>query len=140
MTVHATNRRHLLKGAAMLTALPVASIAGVPVFDVVGGPVPVPAETPVLRLFRQWVAWMERANVRDLTDEAYEALCPERDRIEAALEAAEATDLRDLAAKVLVLSGEGSWAIPDRLVLDCARIAGRDAAKLPRCLFKDRAA
>jgi hypothetical protein len=38
----------------MLTAAPVAVHAGaVPVFDIVGEPEPVEAETPIQRLFRQ---------------------------------------------------------------------------------------
>jgi hypothetical protein len=38
MTIHPTSRRHLLKGAAMLTAIPVAAGGGVPVFDVAEEP------------------------------------------------------------------------------------------------------
>jgi hypothetical protein len=37
MTMHHTSRRALLKGAAVLTALPVAALGGVPVLDVVDG-------------------------------------------------------------------------------------------------------
>ena len=51
-----TSRRHLLQGAMMLTAAPVAALGGVPMFDVVGEPELVEAETPIVRLFRQWEA------------------------------------------------------------------------------------
>ena len=59
MTRH-TSRRHLLKGAAMLTAIPVAALGGGPVFDVVGEPTPLPEEpSPIMRLYRQWEALLE---------------------------------------------------------------------------------
>jgi hypothetical protein len=35
-----------------------------------------------------------------------------------------------------VNSGEGSFALDDVLTLECARLAGRDSAKLPGCLFE----
>jgi hypothetical protein len=50
------------------------------------------------------------------------------------------TDLRDLAAKVVVLSGEGCFWLPDSVTLECAALVGRDFDKLPRCLFRDEAA
>ncbi len=57
MTVQPTSRRALLKGAALLTAVPVAATAGgVPFFDVVGGPESIADETPIARLFQQWEA------------------------------------------------------------------------------------
>lgn len=43
------------------------------------------------------------------------------------------------AAKISILSGEGTWTLPDAVALECAALAGRDFGKLPRCLFKGAA-
>jgi hypothetical protein len=69
------------------------------------------------------------AQVSDLTD-----------RIEAAMKAEPVTGHRDLAMKVVVLSGEGSWGLPNETTRECARIAGRSFDKMPRCLFEDEGA
>jgi hypothetical protein len=114
MTAQHTSRRHLLKGAAMLTAVPVAALGAVPVFGVVGEPEPVEAETPIVRLFRQWEAaqadkcaaheamWGQPlAIIAAKEEEIYETLGGKRRAIEAAILAEPATDLRDFAIKVL---------------------------------------
>ena len=71
----------------------------------------------------------------DQADEEWSAREPERRRIEAALAAERSTNMRDLAIKVLVNSGEGT-SPPDRwLTLECAALAGRAVDKLPSFLF-----
>lgn len=144
-----TSRRNLLRGAAMLTAIPVAALGAVPLFAVTGEPEPVVDETPIVRLFRQWEA-AQAAEIhahRDLRDlpfdevsaaeeNIYATLGEERRAIEAAILAEPTTDLRDLAIKVLVNSGEGCFALDDVLTIECARIAGRDFDKMPGCLFE----
>jgi len=52
MSAPLTSRRSLLQGAALLTVTPVAAMAGVPAFDVVGEPEPIQPETRIMRLFR----------------------------------------------------------------------------------------
>ena len=145
MTRH-TSRRHLLKGAAMLSAVPVAALGGVPVFDVVGEPLPLPQEpSPVMRLFCEWEALLDaqeaayeavKGQGMEAEDAVYEATAPDRRRIEEAMEAAPVTALQDLAAKIIVLSGDGTWCPPNAVFLECAALAGRDLDKLPRCLFE----
>lgn len=36
-----------------------------------------------------------------------------------------------MAVKVMLLSGDGTYGVPNALILECARIAGRDFADLP---------
>lgn len=148
MTVQPTSRRALLKGAALLTAVPVAAVGGVPVFDVVGEPEPIIPESPIMRIYRQWEALLDETEIAweavkeqgiEAEDAVYAAREPDRRRIEEALLAEPATTLHDLAAKVVVLTGEGGWAIPDETVLECAAIVGRDFAKMPRRLFEKEA-
>jgi hypothetical protein len=67
----------------------------------------------------------------------YVTLGAQRRRIEEAILAEPATDLCDIAIKVLVNSGEGSFALDDILILECAALASRDVAKMPRCLFEE---
>ena len=148
MSAQPTSRRAMLQGAAILTAVPVAALGGVPVSGVVGEPEPVEAETPIVRLFRRWEtaqaeetqAHRELRSLPLLTifarDEIYATLGERRLDIEAAILAEPATDLRDSAIKVLVNSGEGCFALDDVLTLECAQLAGRHTAKLPGCLFE----
>ena len=148
-----TSRRSLLQGAVMLTAAPVAAMGGVPVFGVVGEPEPVEAETPIQRLLHRWEAILVKhdqdCRAAEAQAEAQGKLIdfnweeqiiastePERHRIEDAILAEPPNDLRDLAIKVLVNSGEGAWALDDKLTLELAKLAGRDFGSLPRCLFE----
>lgn len=127
MTAQPTSRCALLKGAALLTAVPVAASAGgVPLFDVVGGPEPIADETPIARLLQKWeAAHAEQdaalTNLRgDFQSKVaqgnaiYDTLGARQRRIEEAILAEPATDLRDFAIKVLVNFGEGSWGLGRR--------------------------
>lgn len=127
MSTDVTSRRTFLTRA---TAVPAALAAG-------SAPALASTESPIVRLFREWEALMDLANRRGLTDEEGDALDQQRGPIQAALLAEPATDLRDLAIKVLVDSGEGTFGLQNMLTLECATLAGRDFAKLPRCLFKE---
>lgn len=116
MTRH-TSRRHLLRGAAMLTAVPVAALGGVPMFDVIVDPMPLPqGDTPILALYRRWRAyrdWLNSPTTRGMPEEEYEALVDWLDPMEAEMDRLPAQTMTDLAAKVLCLSGAGEGAIPD---------------------------
>jgi hypothetical protein len=72
----------------------------------------------------------------DREDEVWASYDQERHRIEDAIRDAPLADLRDLAVKALVLTGEGCWALPDATILECAALVGHDFAKMPRCLFE----
>lgn len=93
-----------------------------------------------MRLYREWEAMIDECNGTNMTDEEWEARSPARHRLENAIKTEPPTDLRDLAAKVVVLSSEGTWALPNETALECARLVGRDFGKLPRCLFIEEAA
>lgn len=144
MTRH-TSRRALLQGAAVLTAVPVAALGDVPVFEVVGEPETIPPETPIARLYRQWEMTHDAAEAAwkavegqgyTVEDAATAPFDEERRRIEEALLAEPVTDLRDLAMKVLVESGEGCFGLSVPTTLEVAALAGRDFAKMPRFLFE----
>ena len=132
------SRRALLGAASLAVAsrvLPGAAACAV-------AKVPTSVLASVMALDVEWGAWMTEAEAFT-SDEACDARIPERwriGRIEAALRDAVPTDLRDLAARVLVLSGEGDGGLPDPPTLECASIVGRDFAKLPRGLFENEAA
>ena len=81
-------------------------------------------ETAIQRLFREWEAVRERTDKCGLTDEEGEKLDAISRPIEATILAEPATDIRDLAIKVLVNSGEGCFALADDLTLECATLAG----------------
>ena len=93
------------------------ALGGVPVFDVVGEPMPLPKdETPVLALYRRRRAHRDRLNgpaTRGMPEGEYEALVDLLDHMEAEMDCLPAQTITDLAAKVLCLSGNGEGAIPD---------------------------
>lgn len=120
-----TARRALLKGA--LAAPLAASLGGVALAS---------PETPIQRLFRQWEALGELYKAPHITDEEIEGLDAQRWPVEDLILTEPATNLRDFAIKVLVNTVEGTFGLDDVLTLECARLAGRDFAKLPRCLFE----
>ena len=123
-------RRSLLRASpALLAPVALASCAT----EVLSAP----AETPIMALYRQWEALADASNAPGLTDEQAEAFDPDRWRIERAIRAEPATDLRDLAAKVLVISGEGVFGLDAATTFECARLVGRDFGKLPRILFEE---
>ncbi|EYD76779.1 hypothetical protein Rumeso_01737 [Rubellimicrobium mesophilum DSM 19309] len=96
------------------------------------------SETPIQRLFREWEAAMERCCAPGLSDEEGDALDKDlRHPLEDAIATATPTDMRDLAIKVVIGSGDGCWGLDDALTLECAAIAGRNFDQLPRCLFKE---
>lgn len=128
MTSH-TSRRAFLAATPAALALSAASALAT-------------TETPIQRLFRRWVELMDASNTagRSLSDKEWAALQPERHDVEEAILAESPTDMRDLAMKVLVSSGEGCFAISDVLTLECAQIAGRNFDRMPRCLFEKESA
>ena len=139
-----TSRRALLQGAALLSAGPAAATGDAAPGQVVGETGPCEPETNIQRCFRAWEALQDEASAAadanpDQADEEWSAREPERRRIEAVIAAESPTDLRDLAMKVLVNSGEGTSPPDTWLTLECAALAGRDFAKLPRCLFTEDA-
>ena len=133
MSAPLTSRRALLTGAAVLSIAPLAASAGAMPF------LAVEPQTPIRALFRQWEALIDQASVPGLPDEEAEALDARRYPVEQAIAAEPATDLRDLAIKVLVNTGEGCFGLDDAITLECASLAGRDFGKLPRCLFEEAA-
>ena len=72
----------------------------------------------------------------DIEDAVCASFDPERHRIEDAIRDTPATDMRDLAVRVMVLSGDGCWGVPNALILECAHFAGRALATLPGCVIE----
>lgn len=131
MTNHPT-RRSLLRAAPALMAP-----------GLLASPVLASTDTPMMALFHEWEAAQAFYNgpeAQKLPEEVYNARwLPLSDEFETRAKTTPATDLRDMAAKVLILSDEGMGSLPKATILECATLVGRDHAKLPRCLQQEEA-
>ncbi|EYD71602.1 hypothetical protein Rumeso_05003 [Rubellimicrobium mesophilum DSM 19309] len=113
MTATHTSRRNMLKGAAMLTAIPVAvSASAIPFFDAGDE-----ADTPVMQLYRRWRAyrdWLNGPETREVSEDEFNRLVDALDPMEREMEGLPVQNMTDLAAKVLCLTGDGEMLLDER--------------------------
>lgn len=84
------------------------------------------ADTPILRLFREWDALQAYWNGAPEDEE--DALLAEDTRLESAIEAEPVTCLADLTAKIVVSSCYGDFALAKAIATECEAILAGGAA------------